>query len=78
MVRDSRKMVILRGGSAHPLVRIFSCAGQELARFMWTGEKIVGLGWSNEQQLLIVDQIGQVDAAHFNESRLLSHFNRRA
>ncbi|GMH32446.1 hypothetical protein BSKO_00280 [Bryopsis sp. KO-2023] len=75
MVRDSRKMVVLRGGSSHPLVRIFNCAGRELARFMWEGNRIVALGWTNEQQLLIVDSTGQVNGYSIHGRKLPMEFS---
>lgn len=60
MVRDSRKMVMLTGGSAQPILRIFTSSGIETARFVLTGSKMVGMGWSDELILHIVDSSGYV------------------
>ncbi|CAD7696036.1 unnamed protein product [Ostreobium quekettii] len=75
MVRDNRKMVLLRGATAPPLVRIFNCAGHEMGRFMWSGTQVVSMGWSQEQELLLVDPKGQVRAFSVHGRQLPLEFS---
>ena len=60
MVRDDRKLVVIQGATTKPVVRIFTAAGQALAAFMWDHGRIVGMGWSNQEDLLIVEEKGEV------------------
>ena len=60
MVRDDRKLVVIQGAATKPIVRVFTAAGQALAAFMWDRGRIVGMGWSNQEDLLIVEDTGQV------------------
>lgn len=69
-VRDSRKIVMLRGGSGQPTVRIFNCAGQEISRFQWNGGAIIGMGWTSEEQLIFVDSDGEVSVYDIHGQRL--------
>ena len=75
MVRDSRKMVLLKGGSAQPVVRIFNCAGMEKARFVWNGAVIVGMGWTADERLLLVDVGGEVAVYDIHGQRLPMEFS---
>ncbi len=60
MVRDDRKLVVIQGATTKPVVRIFTAAGEALAAFMWDHGRIVGMGWSNQEDLLIVEDHGEV------------------
>ena len=60
MVRDDRKLVVIQGAATKPVVRVFTAAGQALAAFMWDRGRVVGMGWSNQEDLLIVEDTGQV------------------
>ena len=75
MVRDSRKMVLLKGGSAQPIVRIFNCAGVEKARFVWNGGVIIGMGWTSDERLLLVDMVGEVAVYDIHGQRLPIEFS---
>ena len=56
MVRDDRKLVVIQGATTKPVVRIFTAAGEALAAFMWDHGRIVGMGWSNQEDLLIIER----------------------
>ena len=60
MVRDDRKLVVIQGAATKPVVRVFTAAGQALAAFMWDRGRVVGMGWSNQEDLLIAEDTGQV------------------
>ena len=60
MVRDDRKLVVVQGATTKPVVRIFTAAGEALAAFVWDHGRIAGMGWSNQEDLLIVDDHGEV------------------
>ncbi len=60
MVRDDRKLVVVSGGITKPVVRIFTAAGETLAAFMWDHGRVAGMGWTNEEDLLIVEDGGEV------------------
>lgn len=66
MVRDDRKLVVVQGAMTKPVVRIFTAAGEALAAFVWDHGRIAGMGWSNQEDLLIVDDHGEV---HFRICR---------
>ena len=60
MVRDDKKLVVVQGATTKPVVRIFTAAGEALAAFVWDHGRIAGMGWSNQEDLLIVDDHGEV------------------
>lgn len=65
MVRDDRKLVVVSGGITKPVVRIFTAAGETLAAFVWDHGRVAGLGWTNEEDLLIVENGGEVRSSSF-------------
>ncbi|KAK9815234.1 hypothetical protein WJX72_000416 [[Myrmecia] bisecta] len=60
MVRDDTKIVLVTGGSTRPVVKTFSCAGALLGAFVWDGGRIAGLGWTLEEDLMLLEDTGQV------------------
>jgi hypothetical protein len=66
MVREDSKLVVISGGVTKPVVRIFNAAGTPLAAFMWDLGRIAGMGWTNEEDLLIVEDIGEVQYANLH------------
>ena len=60
MVRDDRKLVVVQGAATKPVVRVFTAAGRALAAFVWDRGRIAGMGWSSQEDLLIVEDTGQV------------------
>ena len=61
-IRDDRKMVLVSGGITQPLVQIYSSAGTQLAIFIWDKGRIEAMGWTNTEDLMIVEQTGEVSA----------------
>lgn len=59
-IRDDRKMVLVSGGITQPLVKIYSSAGTQLAVFIWDKGRIEDMGWSNGEDLMIMEQTGEV------------------
>jgi hypothetical protein len=63
MVRDERVMVpVVGAGPTRPVVRIFSAAGAELGSFLWERGRLAGWGWSDAQELVLVEPTGKVGA----------------
>jgi hypothetical protein len=60
MVRDDRKLVVVTGGLTKPVVRIFTAAGAPLAAFVWDAGRVVAMGWTSEEDLLMVEDNGEV------------------
>mmetsp|Transcript_12464 Transcript_12464/g.35002 ORF Transcript_12464/g.35002 Transcript_12464/m.35002 type:complete len:872 (-) Transcript_12464:151-2766(-) len=61
MVRDDSKIVLLGPGqSMHPVVRIFTAAGHQIGAFIWDRGRIVAMGWSSEEELVVVERDGSV------------------
>ncbi|KAL3162570.1 hypothetical protein ABBQ38_008623 [Trebouxia sp. C0009 RCD-2024] len=59
-IRDDRKMVLVSGGITQPLVKIYNSAGTQLAVFIWDKGRIEALGWTSAEDLMIVEQTGEV------------------
>lgn len=61
-MRDERAVVAIRGaGPARPAVRIFNAAGVEAGSFLWDSPgRIAAWGWSDAQELVIVEDSGKV------------------
>ena len=60
MVRDDRKLVVVTGGLTKPVVRIFTAAGAPLAAFVWDAGRVAAMGWTSEEDLLMVEDNGEV------------------
>lgn len=39
-----------------PAVRIFNCSGVEMGSFLWEKGALAGWGWSDEMELIMVEQ----------------------
>jgi len=60
-VRDERAMVAVRGaGPTRPVVRLFNAAGVEAGSFLWDKGRLAGWGWSDAQELVLVEPTGKV------------------
>ena len=64
MVRDDRKLVVVTGGMTKPVVKIYTAAGAPLAASVWDHGRVVAMGWTSEEDLLIVEDNGQVTVLH--------------
>ncbi|KIH92692.1 hypothetical protein SPBR_02318 [Sporothrix brasiliensis 5110] len=62
LCRDDSKVVVYRGGqSAKPTIDIYSSAGKPIRSISWDKvSEIRGLGWSEDEKLLIVTKDGTV------------------
>ncbi|KAI1824869.1 vacuolar protein sorting-associated protein [Xylaria intraflava] len=59
--RDETRIISYRPGqSAKPSIDIYSCAGKLLKSIAWDKGLIKGLGWSEDERLLVVSQDGTV------------------
>ncbi|KAH7138780.1 Vps16, N-terminal region-domain-containing protein [Dendryphion nanum] len=59
--RDESKIHTHRGaGAAKPSIDIYSCAGKLIRRINWDKDTIKGIGWSEDEKLLIVTEDGTV------------------
>ncbi len=59
-IRDDRKMVLVSGSITQPLVKIYTSAGVQQAVFIWDKGRIEAMGWTSEEDLMIVEQTGEV------------------
>ena len=59
-MRDDRKLVVVTGGLTKPVVRIYTAAGQAMAAFAWDHGRIAAMGWTAEEDLLILEDSGEV------------------
>ncbi|XP_066259281.1 vacuolar protein sorting-associated protein 16 homolog isoform X2 [Euwallacea similis] len=57
--RDERKVTKVRG-PGQSVISIFSGSGQTLTSFKWTHRPIVHMGWSNDENLICVQDDGNV------------------
>ncbi len=63
--RDDRKVVLYVGSLTKPDIQLFTAAGTSLGRVLWDKGRIMGMGWSPEEHLVVVDDRGQArDYAH--------------
>jgi hypothetical protein len=51
-----------------PTIAIHNAAGQPLASITWDHGSIVGLGWTGEENLVVVETTGQVGLPAFSFS----------
>ncbi|KUI54396.1 hypothetical protein VP1G_01813 [Cytospora mali] len=59
--RDETKILAYRGGKASkPSIDIYSCAGKLIKKIPWEHGPIKGLGWSEDEKLLVVTNDGTV------------------
>lgn len=61
--RDERQVVVVTGASMKPSIAIHNAAGQPLASVEWDHGSIVGLGWTGEEKLVVVESTGEVGAS---------------
>jgi hypothetical protein len=53
-------MVLVSGGITQPLVKIYTSAGVQQAVFIWDKGRIEAMGWTSQEDLMIVEQTGEV------------------
>ncbi|XP_014676105.1 PREDICTED: vacuolar protein sorting-associated protein 16 homolog [Priapulus caudatus] len=59
VTRDDSKIVKVQG-STKKVIFIYSAAGQKLSEFVWNSGRIIHMGWSCSEDLLCVQDDGQV------------------
>ncbi|XP_050500351.1 vacuolar protein sorting-associated protein 16 homolog [Diabrotica virgifera virgifera] len=57
--RDDQKFLKVQG-SGQPIISIFSGSGKQIASFKWTRRPIVHMGWTNEEELICIQEDGMV------------------
>lgn len=62
-LRDDKKIVLFAGAFTRPDVQLFTAAGRSLGRVLWDKGRIMEAGWTSEEQLVAVDDRGQVGEA---------------
>uniref|UniRef100_A0A061RIB2 Protein VACUOLELESS1 n=1 Tax=Tetraselmis sp. GSL018 TaxID=582737 RepID=A0A061RIB2_9CHLO len=61
IVRDDSKIVLLTPGhTMHTVVRIYTAAGRQMGAFVWERGRIAAMGWSSEEELMVVERDGSV------------------
>ncbi|KAK8123458.1 hypothetical protein PG999_003376 [Apiospora kogelbergensis] len=58
--RDEQKLQAFRAAKSKPSIDIYSCAGKLLKSIAWDKGSIKGLGWSEDEKLLVVSYDGTV------------------
>lgn len=59
VVRD-RKQLVRVMGSAKPVITIYNCVGNVISKILWNSGVLLHLGWSDGEQLLCVQESGDV------------------
>ncbi|CAG9864088.1 unnamed protein product [Phyllotreta striolata] len=57
--RDDQKIIKVQG-SGQPIIMIYSGSGKLIASFKWSRRPIVHMGWTNDEELLCVQEDGMV------------------
>lgn len=61
LYRDERKLQSFRGSQASKSsIDLYSCAGKLIRRINWDKGSIKGLGWSDDEKLIVVTRDGTV------------------
>lgn len=77
IIRDDSKIVQLYAESALRKLRIFNCAGIQLAETVWRnpGGRLIGLSWTDDQTLVCVVQDGTVYRYNIHAELLEPNFS---
>ena len=59
LVRDDRKIVPVTGGATKPVVTTYTAAGVRLGAFVWERSRIMGMAWTSEEDLMLLEQSGE-------------------
>lgn len=60
MVRDDGKLLVAQKQSTKPMIYVYTAAGKPLSQFQCDRGRIVGMGWSESEQLVTVADDGLV------------------
>lgn len=77
IIRDDSKIVQLYAESALRKLRIFNCAGVQLAETVWRnpGGRLIGMSWTDDQTLVCVVQDGTVYRYNIHAELLEPNFS---
>ncbi|XP_031845297.1 vacuolar protein sorting 16 [Nomia melanderi] len=59
ITRNPKKLVKVQG-SNKPIIYLYTSAGKLTAKLQWSGGQLIGLGWSQQEELLCVQEDGTV------------------
>ncbi|KAG8823521.1 hypothetical protein FRC18_010714, partial [Serendipita sp. 400] len=60
IMRDNTKLIALgRTTFTKPVIQVFSSSGVHLATINWELSKVVSLGWTSSEQLVVLNEDGQ-------------------
>jgi hypothetical protein len=71
-LRDESKLVLYVGGLSKPDIQILSASGAALGRVLWDGGRVVAVGWTAAEQLLVLDDRAQVGVQLSNKHWFLA------
>ncbi|VEN47400.1 unnamed protein product [Callosobruchus maculatus] len=57
---NEQKFVKVQGSGGQPVISIFSGSGTQIASFKWTRRPIVHMGWTNDEELVCIQEDGMV------------------
>ncbi|XP_050088699.1 vacuolar protein sorting-associated protein 16 homolog [Anopheles aquasalis] len=61
VMKDRNSFLKIEGGtSTRPVIRIFNCVGKQISSINWDCGEIVTLGWSDAEELVVVQDDGTV------------------
>eukprot|EP00887_Chlorella_sp_A99_P002232 scaffold10.g2232.t1 len=73
--RDDNKVLLFKGAFAKPDVQLFTAAGRPLGRVLWDKGRIVEAGWTSAEELVTVDDRGQVHMFNVRGEKLPQRFS---
>jgi len=60
MIRDENKILMVQKQSTKPMITIYTAAGRQMSTIQWDKGRIVGMGWTDTEQLVCVMDDGTV------------------
>jgi hypothetical protein len=66
LVRDEKKIVRVKGAATKPIIYIYSASGNLIANFKWDGGRIMQMGWSKTEDLVLVLEDGIIRIIDMN------------
>lgn len=60
VTRDEGKLVKLESKETKPHVRIYSSSGRRLCAFLWEKGRLIGRGWTEREECVLVSEQGEV------------------
>lgn len=60
MIRDENKVVVVQKQSTKPIIMLYTSSGRQMGTIQWDKGRIVGMGWTDAEQLICVLDDGTV------------------